>query len=151
MLASCLEVLVCPVWWFLPENVNIGEVEAPLTLMITESVWFDPEVVERLAGDNCELSPSVKFKLTDREMVRLLTEACSVHPKLRTYLCDTLFPGSTNVLKDRLMYMGSSWLLATMNRWAVEERAKIIAQLQEKTGTCWSVKAKFPAIGLGWG
>ena len=36
-----------------------------------------------------------------------------------------------------------------MNRWAVEERAKIIAQLQEKTGTCVSVKAKLPSTGVG--
>ena len=45
---------------------------------------------------------------------------------------------------DRLVYMGSSWLLATMNNWAVVEKAKIIAQLKEKTEKCGSVDAKSP-------
>ena len=130
-----------------PKMTNYkAEKKVKLPASCTVPYFHSSELVgERWAEFRIKFEEQQKqFKLTDEVMVRLLTEACSVHPKLRKYLCDTLCPGSTMFPTDRLVYMGSSWLLATMNNWAVVEKAKIIAQLKEKTETCGSVDAKSP-------
>jgi hypothetical protein len=73
-----------------------------------------------------------QHKLTDVETVNLLTEACSMHPKIQKYLCAIICPG-TRVSKEKLHYLGSSWLLATMHKFAMDERAKIVACLEENS------------------
>jgi hypothetical protein len=45
-----------------------------------------------------------QYKLTDRDIVNLLAEACRMHPKIQEYLCAIICPG-TRLSKEKLQYL----------------------------------------------
>ena len=77
----------------------------------------------------------------------MLWRACKLQPKIQHYICDTLVPGMRDKSMDMLLYMGSNWIMASMNRVAAAERGSIIASLQKSKMVDDDSSNLYPAVG----
>ena len=86
-----------------------------------------------------------KYTLTDGELNMLLWEACQDHPKIQDYIRETLALGLSDRPTDKLASIGSVWVLACMNRFAVAQRELIaITVKKDQEARAESVKSAKP-------